>query len=715
MPELVITEDDDYCLISKPSLSSNRTVLLISGCIRVELYSSVDPFVLISADASSSKLTIKTGEPNFVRAPDTDEILNGISCVLLGHGQTGSGTSFTLSGLRNNWEHRGLVSRILYDLFLEKSNRKKVSKIQYQISFVELRGKDARDLLLPETENRIRINDRDPFKEISVESVESQEQAVRKIFEGEIRRSIVKGPTYPDSHLATAVITVHATNASLVTSGYAFTKAKMHIVEMAGIGTAGRTCNRKTASDLGAANLTKSQLEQFFSQLRTAGPISYNVIRSSNLLKILGDDFPVASVIRFISHVRVTKEDLDVTLSTLRFTGNIARLKPIKVKKSMEYQKDHLVHRLRNEVTALKKELTLNELFLDQEASINISRLRLEQINRSVVNYLNDNINDFTLINAAQAQQLLKSIKDLYNRLTVKETEIEQLKERYESISKNMEDVGVSTRLSKVFVYVQDSCSGVQETVTETEETAIEEVGSIAKTAVGMTLGPCEDEEDDRGGDKSLTIPEPVFEHQNILMLRQVFERFLQDEKEYGRMKEMMDKNARTLATVQKKFTNWIDKYFQVKRTLENAKDKLSKHQQIRYAMKPEDDEELVPEAEIIIDRDIVCYQRALLNLEEEVAQAQDEIRCLFKEQKELRSKLKSGFNEYCKEMDISLLYSDNLMKLLLEPVEKESLVVAKRKFNHFQRAMTRKFEQKERIQKTGRDDSWACMVGNIN
>ncbi|XP_076301425.1 kinesin-like protein KIF9 [Lasioglossum baleicum] len=34
------------------------------------------------------------------------KILNGISCVLMGHGQTGSGKSFTLSGLRNNWEVR---------------------------------------------------------------------------------------------------------------------------------------------------------------------------------------------------------------------------------------------------------------------------------------------------------------------------------------------------------------------------------------------------------------------------------------------------------------------------------------------------------------------------------------------------------------------------------------------------------------------------------
>nr|XP_031842885.1 kinesin-like protein KIF9 [Nomia melanderi] len=237
------------------------------------------------------------------------KVLNGTSCVLIGHGQTGSGKSFTLSGLRNNWEHRGLVSRILYDLFLERSNRRRTNKIQYHVSFVELHGKDARDLLLFETENRIRINDRDPFKrpshleckglmlkDISVIYVDNEEQALRKIFEGETERSIVKGSTYPDSHLASAVITIHASNASLIASGCVVATAKMHIVEMAGIGSP--KSGWKSAADVGAANLAKSQLQQFFSHFH--GQSIPNAIRSSNLLKILGADFPVSSLIRWL-------------------------------------------------------------------------------------------------------------------------------------------------------------------------------------------------------------------------------------------------------------------------------------------------------------------------------------------------------------------------------------------------------------------------------
>lgn len=54
--------------------------------------------------------------------------------------------------------------RLLSDMFTEKAKRRKVNKIQYRLSFVELRGKEVKDLLLAKTENRIKVNDTDAFK-----------------------------------------------------------------------------------------------------------------------------------------------------------------------------------------------------------------------------------------------------------------------------------------------------------------------------------------------------------------------------------------------------------------------------------------------------------------------------------------------------------------------------------------------------------------------
>ncbi|XP_046143083.1 uncharacterized protein LOC114877482 isoform X2 [Osmia bicornis bicornis] len=311
---------------------------------------------------------------------------------------------------------KGLIARLISQMFAEKRRKKKSNKIQYCVSYVELHGREAKDLLTYE-ENRVRINDRDPFKDISVVMVENAEEALRKVFEGEVRRSSVKGSTYPVSHLATALITFHVSNISLITSWGTVTTAKMHIVEMAGTGTVGKSSNCwKAATDVGIANLTKTQLEQFFSYL-SAGRISAStLIRSSNLLKILGNAFSVSSIIRFISHVRIKEEDLNITLSTLKLTAKIAKFKSVRVRENVKHQPDLLLHRLQDQVNALKKELMINDLFLQQEHLMNISESRMEQINRSVVNFLNGNISDFTLFSVSQAEILLKSIKDLYNR-----------------------------------------------------------------------------------------------------------------------------------------------------------------------------------------------------------------------------------------------------------------------------------------------------------
>ncbi|XP_025075626.1 kinesin-like protein KIF9 [Pogonomyrmex barbatus] len=227
-------------------------------------------------------------------------VLDGINCVLIGYGQTGSGKSFTISGLRNNWQHRGIVPRLLADMFAEKTNRRKINDICYRLSFLELRGKNIIDLLTTKKQRIFNIKERDVFKNITMVNVENEEEALRKVLEGEIRRSITKSAMYPVSHLGAAVITIHVSNASLIKSQAIIATAKIHIVEMAGIGTVGKSDCWKTAADLGMANLMKTQLEQYFLYLREPNVCKmYSIVRSNNLLKLLRDALTVTSVIRY--------------------------------------------------------------------------------------------------------------------------------------------------------------------------------------------------------------------------------------------------------------------------------------------------------------------------------------------------------------------------------------------------------------------------------
>ncbi|CAL7938443.1 unnamed protein product [Xylocopa violacea] len=629
------------------------------------------------------------------------KILAGVNCVLMGYGQTGSGKSFTISGIRNNWEHRGLAPRLLSHMFAEKENRREISKIEYRVSFVELYGKEAKDLLVSGLNNKVRINEREPFKDISVVCMNDEKEGLKKIFEGEARRSIAKGSIYPASHLASSVITFHVSNMSLITSWGVVTTAKIHIVETAGTGTPGRIC-WKTASDLGMANLTKTQLEQFFSCIGNSTSSAISVIRSSNLLKILGSAFSVSSAVRFISHVRLTEEDLDVTLSTLRFTTKVARLKPVKMKKDIKFTPDSLMYRLQSEVNALKKELLLNDLFLRQETLTNISRSRVEQINRGIVNFLNDKISDFTLFSVSQAQVLLKCIKDLYNRLTAKECEVDKLKETYDNLMKSMPEGSASLSLLEKPVFsIDDNQINNRKRVRNSAQFRLEaeevrketgrEVGSLDKSRIGVTLGPYLEDEV-----SSLETSEQILKinTQNMVPVREMFERFLKEEIVYAKIKEAYDKNEKTLAIVREGFSSTIDKYYQAKKNLGDACDKLSKHRQIRQFLELKSEgNEVILGMEKIIESDILCLQKLLANLEQELDQAQNRINVLSNQRFEMSSKLEFGFREYCKEKNFLLHYTERSMKMLLESIKIESMDVIRKKYMKFQRAMLRKTE----------------------
>ncbi|XP_011871780.1 PREDICTED: kinesin-like protein KLP1 [Vollenhovia emeryi] len=318
-------------------------------------------------------------------------------------------------------------------MFTEKANRRKISDIRYRLSFIELSGKNVIDLLT-QKRRTVNVNERSVFKNITTVNVESEEEILKKILEGEARRSIMKGVVYPVSHLGAAVITIHVSNASLIKSRATVATAKIHIVEMAGTGTVGKSSCSKTAADLGMANLMKIQLEQYFLCLRKPSMYTPSVVRSSNLLKLLRDALTVTSVIRFVSHVRIAREDLDVTLSTMRLTAKIAKLKPIRTIRHIQPRTELIVQQLREQVNALKKELELNDMFLHQEALANISKSRLEQISRDVMNFLQGFISESTLFNVTQARILVNVVKQLYDKLLAKETEADKLKEAYNNV-----------------------------------------------------------------------------------------------------------------------------------------------------------------------------------------------------------------------------------------------------------------------------------------
>ncbi|XP_043273332.1 kinesin-like protein KIF9 [Venturia canescens] len=418
-------------------------------------------------------------------------VLDGANFVLVCCGQTGTGKSFTTGGLRNNWEHRGIVPRLLGDLMLEKERRKRTNKIQCSLSYVEFCGKQFKDLLNPNFTSSRSNNSRDVFKNISQVTITNEKVALQHVFQGEGRRAQAERSEYPVCNLGTSVITLHIRNTSLITSWAVDSSATIHIVEMAGIDNTRNPNCPKATRDVISANSMKSELEQFFvNSGRVENTLSSNA-RSNYFLKYLGDALKFDSIIRFIAHIKVKMDDLDVSLSTLRFVGNIAKVSISQVAFDARPQSTMFIEKLQDDIKRLKRELYINEMFFHQEASMNVSTQRAQQIQNDFLGFLNGSISDLELISLSQAQVLTKMMKDYYSKVTAEKEKAQKDLVDCENALKN--GTGMISKTSS-----HDSAKGASRkfsnskdlrlVVNSEEDNGNSKVGSLE--ANGITLGP---------------------------------------------------------------------------------------------------------------------------------------------------------------------------------------------------------------------------------
>lgn len=160
-----------------------------------------------------------------------------------------------------------------------------------------------------------------------------------------------------------------------------------------------------------------------------------------------------------------------------------------------------IISELKKEIEMLKRELELNEIFLNQETTINISKLRYEQMYRDVMHFLNGTLSDLTLYSVSQMEILLTIIKNLYHKLTLKQAEVDTLIETYENALKNINQITFSMNLSesnnKTILppknnLIENETSNVRSTISQTSKdinknSKTEQVGVLQKT--GITLG----------------------------------------------------------------------------------------------------------------------------------------------------------------------------------------------------------------------------------
>ncbi|KAB0795063.1 hypothetical protein PPYR_11902 [Photinus pyralis] len=347
-----------------------------------------------------------------------DKVIDGCSAIILSFGQSGSGKSLTASGLRNCYKDRGIAPRVISDLFLKKEVLKNQIRLCVQLSYVETKHTYLKDLLSEDSDTFTRS-----FREITLQKVKSADEALTLLFRAESKREFAANST--TSHGANGIFTITVTAKPANTTDPMKKTSKLHVVDLGGVDSYGNaTSINKNISQVGNANVAKTQLEQFILTLIQNRPDCILVKQRLNpLIQYLGDSLSAHSILRCVGHIRVDLPNLYITLSLLAFGQCIRGLKPKRLQPNISKNEEIEIKLLKNQIVGMRKENDLNAMLNCGDLASNITQDRVLQMQNIAKEYLTDITNELVVLNVSDARTVLKVFKDLYNKLEMDKEE----------------------------------------------------------------------------------------------------------------------------------------------------------------------------------------------------------------------------------------------------------------------------------------------------
>jgi kinesin family protein 6/9 len=290
--------------------------------------------------------------------------LQGYNNTVFCYGQTGSGKTFTMCGSKI-WKERGIIPRILIELFKQIRNIKNYS-YEIFISYLEIYNENAYDLLDRhhseiEIENWRKIIVYEDncsnimLKNLSMIKVENEQQALDLLMTGNFIRHVSSTPMNMASSRSHAIFSCVLEGREL--NSEVMRVSKINLVDLAGSERMRTTLyDSSTVNETKYINLSLSFLEQVILALneKSNGSRTHIPYRNSLMTTILKDSLGGNCKTILIANVSSDEDSLEETISTMRFAARCAKVEnEISVNEHMDL--NILVSKLQNENEELRK------------------------------------------------------------------------------------------------------------------------------------------------------------------------------------------------------------------------------------------------------------------------------------------------------------------------------------------------------------------------
>ena len=248
-----------------------------------------------------------------------EDVMNGYNGTVFAYGQTGAGKSYTMMGDMDDKEYKGVIPRIMEQIFDAIMTASSTIEFTVGIGYMEIYMEKIRDLMAPVNDN-LPINEsaRGPFvkglQEIFVSSVDEVYQALHIGQRSRATASTNMNSESSRSH-SIFVVTIKQKDTSSGTEKI----GTLYLVDLAGSEKVGKTgASGQTLEEAKKINKSLSALGMVINSL-TDGKSSHIPYRDSKLTRILQESLGGNSRTTLIINCSPSSYNDAETLSTLRF------------------------------------------------------------------------------------------------------------------------------------------------------------------------------------------------------------------------------------------------------------------------------------------------------------------------------------------------------------------------------------------------------------
>jgi kinesin family protein 6/9 len=303
-----------------------------------------------------------------VGIPAIQNALAGFNSTIFAYGQTGSGKTFTITGGPEKYEDRGLIPRALSHLFKAIKDDAQSSYSCY-ISYLEIYNQSGYDLLMQNNNSNAAFEEVPKvsmledeygnfhFKNLSLQTVTSEEDALNLLFLGDTNRAIAATEMNQNSTRSHCIFTILMEKR--MAGADTVIRSKLNIVDLAGSERVSRTSSvGQTLKEAKYINSSLFFLEMVIVALhekdsRDNVHIPY---RNSMMTSVLRDSLGGNCKTTMIATISPEAQYTDESVSTCHFAQRVALVKN-SASVNEVVDPDLVIQRLRNEVKRLRDEV----------------------------------------------------------------------------------------------------------------------------------------------------------------------------------------------------------------------------------------------------------------------------------------------------------------------------------------------------------------------